>query len=53
LVFDFFFFFFKNEVQVIDLVEQEIIRKRQAGTPVTVESFMAWRASFEAEKNYF
>ena len=35
------------------MVEQEIIRKRQAGTPVTVESFMAWRANFEAEKNYF
>ena len=30
--------------------ELERIRRRQAGTPVTAEAFMAWKAKFEAEK---
>jgi hypothetical protein len=33
----------------VDPIEEEIIRKRQAGVPVTVESFLAWRKSFEIE----
>jgi len=33
----------------IDPEEEERIRKRQAGQPVTVESFNAWKAKFEEE----
>lgn len=33
----------------MDPEEEERIRKRQAGHPVTVEVFMAWKASFEEE----
>ena len=40
----------EKEVEVIDPAELEIIRKRQAGTPVTPEIFMKWRENFEAEK---
>ena len=40
----------ENEVVEVDPVELEIIRKRQAGTPVTLEVFMKWRENFEAEK---
>ena len=40
----------ENEVVELDPVEQEIIRKRQAGTAVTMEIFMKWREDFEAEK---
>lgn len=34
----------------IDPEEEERIRRRQAGTPVTVESFLKWRAAFEEEQ---
>jgi hypothetical protein len=34
----------------IDEAELERIRKRQAGTMVTVESFMSWKAAFDAEQ---
>ena len=30
-------------------LELEIARRRALGTPVTVESFLAWRAAFDAE----
>eukprot|EP01036_Dinobryon_divergens_P028236 gene28236-37149_t len=33
----------------VDLAELERIRKRQAGTQVTVESFNAWKISFDEE----
>mmetsp|Transcript_21968 Transcript_21968/g.31551 ORF Transcript_21968/g.31551 Transcript_21968/m.31551 type:complete len:285 (-) Transcript_21968:1572-2426(-) len=33
----------------VDLLELERIRKRQAGTQVTVESFIAWKAAFDEE----
>ena len=33
----------------VDLAELERIRKRQAGTQVTVESFNAWKAQFDEE----
>jgi hypothetical protein len=34
-----------------DPEEQERIRKRQAGKPVTIESFNAWKVKFDAEMN--
>lgn len=34
----------------VDPEEEERIRRRQAGTPVTVESFLRWRAAFEEEQ---
>jgi dTDP-4-amino-4,6-dideoxygalactose transaminase len=34
----------------LDPIEQEIIRKRQAGTAVTLETFLKWREAFEAEQ---
>ena len=40
----------ENEVVELDPFEQEIIRKRQAGTAVTMEIFMKWREDFEAEE---
>jgi hypothetical protein len=33
----------------MDPEEEERIRKRQAGHPVTVEVFMAWKLKFEEE----
>jgi hypothetical protein len=38
-----------NDKNSIDPEELERIRKRQAGVAVTVESFMAWKRSFDAE----
>ena len=34
---------------VVDPEEEERIRRRQAGQPVTVESFMAWKVRFDEE----
>jgi hypothetical protein len=34
----------------IDKEEEERIRKRQAGTAVTIETFMAWKATFDEEQ---
>lgn len=41
----------KAKSEAIDEAELERIRKRQAGTAVTVESFMAWKKKFEEEMN--
>jgi hypothetical protein len=38
-----------NDKNSIDPEELERIRKRQAGVAVTVESFMAWKRSFDTE----
>ena len=35
--------------EAVDPEEEERIRRRQAGQPVTVESFNAWKAKFEEE----
>lgn len=40
---------FELAEKIIDPEEEERIRKRQAGQPVTVESFNAWKAKFEEE----
>ena len=34
----------------VDPEEQERIRKRQAGTAVTIETFLKWREAFETEE---
>lgn len=39
----------ESKSEQVDLQELERIRKRQAGTQVTVESFMAWKAAFDEE----
>jgi hypothetical protein len=36
--------------ETVDLEELERTRKRQAGTMVTVESFMRWKEAFENEQ---
>lgn len=37
------------KADIIDPEEQERIRKRQAGTQVTLESFIEWKTKFDAE----
>lgn len=39
-----------RDKQSIDKEEEERIRRRQAGTAVTIESFMAWKAAFDEEQ---
>jgi hypothetical protein len=34
----------------VDKDEEERIRRRQAGTAVTIDSFMAWKKSFDEEQ---
>jgi len=41
----------ENRKDMEDPAEVERIRKRQAGHPVTLESFNAWKQKFEAEMN--
>lgn len=41
---------FAEVEKVVDEEELARIRKRQAGTQVTVESFLAWRKTFDAEQ---
>eukprot|EP01035_Chromulina_nebulosa_P022622 gene22622-29293_t len=39
--------------QQVDPEEQERIKRREAGTPVTIESFMLWKKRFESERLLF